>query len=90
MTNPIAIEFFEEERPDGVSGAEYLQRLIPDKKVVKAFNQTGVENLAIRTGPSCSSRVKMRKRCGLSSSYQTKSNSLFTYSNSSVVRFALE
>ncbi|MDX5980828.1 NAD(P)-binding domain-containing protein [Exiguobacterium profundum] len=45
VTNPIAIEFNEVERPDGVSGAEYLQRLIPDTKVVKAFNQTGVENL---------------------------------------------
>ena len=45
VTNPITIEFFEVELPDEVSGAEYLQRLIPDKKVVKAFNQTGVENL---------------------------------------------
>lgn len=50
VTNPIAIEFNEVERPDGVSGAEYLQRLIPDTKVVKAFNQTGVENLGDPNG----------------------------------------
>lgn len=50
VTNPIAIEFNEIERPDGVSGAECLQRLIPDTKVVKAFNQTGVENLGDPNG----------------------------------------
>lgn len=45
VTNPITIEFDEIERPDGVSGAEHLQQLVPHTRIVKAFNQTGVENL---------------------------------------------
>lgn len=45
VTNPIAIEFDEIERPGGTSGAEHLQQLVPNVRIVKAFNQTGVENL---------------------------------------------
>ena len=45
VTNPITKTFDGVERPDGTSGAEVLQRLVPNARLVKAFNQTGVENL---------------------------------------------
>ncbi|EPE61445.1 NADPH-dependent F420 reductase [Exiguobacterium sp. SH5S13] len=45
VTNPIAKEFDAIERPDGKSGAEHLQDLAPHVRIVKAFNQTGVETL---------------------------------------------
>jgi predicted dinucleotide-binding enzyme len=45
-TNPLGANFQLERGPDGESGAEQLQTLVPGASVVKAFNSTGYMNMA--------------------------------------------
>ncbi|WP_227396074.1 NADPH-dependent F420 reductase [Jeotgalibacillus aurantiacus] len=45
VTNPIKPDFSGVDHADGLSGAERLQQKQPKAHVVKAFNQTGAENL---------------------------------------------
>lgn len=50
VTNPVNQTFSGMDHEDGFSGAERIQRAFPSIKVIKAFNQTGVENLANPSG----------------------------------------
>lgn len=45
-TNPLGPGFQLERGPNGESGAERLQAVVPDAHVVKAFNSTGFNNMA--------------------------------------------
>lgn len=44
-TNPVNEDFSDLDRKGANSGAEYIKSLLPRARVVKAFNQTGADNL---------------------------------------------